>query len=211
MAAGWLLWAAVLLLAGASGCRPPRPVALRLVVDYRGGSAREVEAALWPPVQQALAQTSEVAKVVGVCTASRMEVFVIAEAGTDERRLLDRVDELMAQNLDQLPAEAVVSMAQAYHGSRVPPDFDIHQEPVLRIHLDQERMASLGVSAAETGKKIKDATPQIVATQSLAGLKVANRDGQLVPLAAVARVEVEYQPSHRVQTWTPATAGPSGP
>ncbi len=193
------------------GCRPARPVTVRLVVDYRGASPGDVEAALWPPLQQTLCQPSEVTRVIGVSTQSRMEVFVTAEAGTDLQQLLDRVDKLMEQNLGQLPAGATVGMARAYHGSRVPPDYDIRQEPVLRIHLDQEKLASLGVSAAEAAQRIQEEKSSIVGTEGLAGLTVANQDGRLVPLTELARVELDYEPSHQVKTWSRGAAGSSGP
>ena len=37
---------------------------------------------------------------------------MVARAGTDERKLLDGVDELMEQNLDRLPAAAASSLPE---------------------------------------------------------------------------------------------------
>jgi len=210
-AAGWLVCAAGLLLPGAMGCRPAGPVTVMLAVDYRGASPREVEEALWQPIQQALAQSSDVTKVIGVSTRRRMEVFVVARAGTDERKLLDGVDELMEQNLDRLPAEAAVGMAQPFPGPQVPPEYDVRQEPVLQIDLDREKLAALGVSARRAAEQIKQERATIAETGHLGGIYVVNQEGRQVPLSQCARVEVDYEPSHRVQTWSRTAGASAGP
>jgi len=122
-------------------------------------------------------------------------------AEVEEQQLVDKVNQLVEQNLDRLPAEARASPARFFPQRRVPPDYNIVQKPVLRVRLDRRKLAELGVSAADVQRMIEEAKEEIVASESVGGLSVSNEQGSLVPLSAVAEVEVKLEPSHRVWSW----------
>jgi len=202
---------AVLLLWMAAGCTPQQSVAVKLVIDYRGASPAEVEETLAGPVEEIFSQPPEVVRIYGVSSVEGMDVYVVAQPGTDAQQLVDKVNQLVEQNLERLPAEARASPARFFPQRRVPPDYNIVQKPVLRVRLDRRKLAELGVSAADVQRMLEEAKEEIVASESVGGLSVPNEQGSLVPLSAVAEVEVELEPSHRVWSWRRSAIGGGQP